>query len=169
MLLSIFVKEMLGGEMNITSEYENNGIEQGHKALYNLHITSSAISKAFSDFLEPFDLTPQQFNLLRILRGAGEEALCLKDVKERLVDRNSDVPRLVKRMELKGLIKRECDSCDKRQSNLTLDNKGSDLLSKIDAKDKAFPYNLMGGLSTSDLEKWNELTLKILNSIDNKK
>lgn len=160
------MESRIGNWMKKNKEFELKAMKEGHKALYNLHITSSAVSKAIGDFLESFDLTAQQFNLLRILRGSGKEALCLKDVKERLVDRNSDVPRLVKRMELKGLIKRECDSCDKRQSNLTLDEKGIALLAKIDAKDNTFPYSLMSGISDSDFEKWNELTIKILNSIE---
>jgi DNA-binding MarR family transcriptional regulator len=153
--------------MKVSKKKDLSGeLIEGHRALYNLYITSSTLNKAFVDFLEPFDLTPQQFNLLRILRGADEDSLCLKDVKERLVDRNSDVPRLVKRMELKGLIKRKSDACDKRQSNLRLDVRGSELLAYIDKKDTEFPYSLVSGVSVEDLELWNQLTEKLLASIE---
>jgi DNA-binding MarR family transcriptional regulator len=149
------------------NEFKNDSdIKEGKEALYNLHVTQTAVAKSFTNFLTPFGLTPQQFNLLRIIRGAKQETVCLKDIRERLVDRSSDVPRLVKRLEVKGLIKREYDSLDKRQSNLSLDKEGSQLLKKIDEADPDFPYNLLGEVSHEDLKQWNSLTEKIKRAVE---
>lgn len=80
------------------------------------------------------DLTPVQYNVLRILRGAGPDGLWLCEIAERLVTRNPDVTRLVDRLEKRGLVRRQTDSRDRRAVRVELSDAGRDLIAPLDEK-----------------------------------
>ena len=103
-----------------------------HEVLVNLNRTVAVISHEMEQKLKPFGLTPTQFNVLRILRGAGEEALCQYEVGERLVARVPDVPRLLARMEKNGLIKRRRAPGDKRVVTSLITRQGLSVLDELD-------------------------------------
>src|SRR4028119_251696 len=76
------------------------------EAFLNLQRTSNALNQGIADLLRSHDLTPAQYNVLRILRGAGEGGLNASDIAGRMITRDPDVTRLVDRLEKRGLVDR---------------------------------------------------------------
>ena len=96
----------------------------------NLERTTAVLSHAFAEALKPFDVTPTQYNVLRILRGAGPAGLCRNDVRDRMVSQVPDVTRLMDRLEESGLIERERSATDRRQVASRITAKGLDVLER---------------------------------------
>jgi len=84
------------------------------EAMVSVLRTAAVLDHALAEALKPHGITPTQYNVLRILRGAGERGLCGRDVGSRLVSRVPDVPRLLDRMTEMGLVSRERDPDDRR-------------------------------------------------------
>lgn len=103
-----------------------------HAAQISIIQTSSQIMHAFEQMLRPHGITATQFNVLRILRGAGPQGLCRNEIAERMVNRMPDVTRLLDRMEEGGYIARERSREDRRMVRTVLTGKGRRLLEEID-------------------------------------
>jgi DNA-binding MarR family transcriptional regulator len=142
-------------EEAIKSHFRNDQ----HKALLNIYYTNSVLQTHYKNLMRPFDLTPQQFNVLRILKGQYPEAVRIGLVKGRMIDRNSDMTRLVKRLVQKGLIERINCPVDKRQFDLKITEKGMEVLDKLSLAVASFEDNLKG-LSKEELEQLNSLMEK---------
>lgn len=104
-----------------------------HKLLINLQVTNSWINGFFLQQLKPFDLTPQQYNVLRILRGKYPQAYQNKEIEERMIDKSSNASRIVDKLKSKQLIQRTEGETDRRQVNIKITKKGLDLLDTINA------------------------------------
>lgn len=100
------------------------------EALLSVLRTAAVLEHHLSDVLRPFGITATQYNVLRILRGAGTKGLCGRDVAQRLVSRVPDVSRLLERMEDLDLIERERDSTDRRHVTARISAKGLNVLRK---------------------------------------
>jgi DNA-binding MarR family transcriptional regulator len=100
------------------------------RALVSLLRTASIVEHEENETLRPFGLTGTQYNVLRILKGAGQRGLCGREVGERLIARVPDVPRLLDRMADMELITRERDSADRRHVTARIAPKGSRLLAE---------------------------------------
>jgi DNA-binding MarR family transcriptional regulator len=94
------------------------------EALVALLRTAAVLEHAMAEALKPYGVTPTQYNVLRMLRGAGEGGLCGRDVGERLISRVPDVPRLLERLEETGLIRRERDARDRRHVTARITESG---------------------------------------------
>ncbi len=105
----------------------------GEEAYLSIMRTAAVLEHSVSQALKPHGITATQYNVLRILRGAGSEGLCRNEVGERLVTAVPDVTRLLDRMEQMGLISRERGTADRRFVTTRLSRKGSDLVNKLDA------------------------------------
>ena len=113
-----------------------------HQASTRTHATPSAeqlgflaivraatvLADGFEQTLKPFGLSTVQYNVLRILRGAGREGLCRNEIRDRLLTRMPDVTRLLDRMEEAGLLQRERREDDRRQVETRLTRKGREML-----------------------------------------
>ena len=99
-----------------------------HEAMLGLLRTAALVDHATDEALRPFGLTGTQFNVLRILRGAGEAGLCGREIGERMITRVPDVPRLLERLEKAGFISRERDPSDRRHVTARITKQGIDLL-----------------------------------------
>ena len=104
-----------------------------HAAQLSIVRTSSMIMDAFECMLRPHGITATQFNVLRILRGAGPEGLCRNEIAERMVNRMPDVTRLLDRMEHAGYIARERSSVDRRMVRTRLACEGDRILDAVEA------------------------------------
>lgn len=104
---------------------------EAERAFVNLIFTASWFQNRFQAFLKPFGLTPQQYNILRILRGQKEKPISLNAVKNRMLEPNSDTSRIIDRMVRKGIIDRKPCAHDRRQVDLTLTAKGHELLDRV--------------------------------------
>ena len=104
------------------------------KALLNLIYTSNWVQHKQQKYFKPFGITGQQFNILRILKGQFPKTISGKEIKSRMLDRNSDVSRLLDRLAVKQLItKRTCPN-DKRASEVLITEEGLALLDKLGKK-----------------------------------
>jgi DNA-binding MarR family transcriptional regulator len=119
--------------MKIEEEISQRRFKSGHqKALLNLLYTASWLQGKQHDFFKPFKITAQQFNILRILKGQHPNSISATEIKSRMLDRNSDVSRLLDRLVAKDLIsKRTCPN-DKRATDVNITEPGLELLKTLD-------------------------------------
>ncbi|MFN7259137.1 MAG: MarR family winged helix-turn-helix transcriptional regulator [Cyclobacteriaceae bacterium] len=105
-----------------------------HKVAVNLLYTAAWLDDRNKNFFKEYGITNQQFNILRILRGQLPNKISGAEIKNRMLDKNSDVSRLLDRLILKKLItKSQCPN-DKRAADVLITETGLDLLKKIDGK-----------------------------------
>ena len=104
-----------------------------HEAMLGLLRTAALVDHANDEALRPFGVTGTQFNVLRILRGAGSAGLCGREIGERMITRVPDVPRLLDRLEKAGLISRERDPNDRRHVTARITQQGQDVIDAVGA------------------------------------
>ena len=98
------------------------------KALLHVMFTAYRMKCILSGILKPFDLTAEQYNVLRILKGKHPEQMCVKDIAGRMIERSSNVPRIIDRLVAKKLTKRNQSKEDKRETVMSLTEKGIEML-----------------------------------------
>ncbi len=103
-----------------------------HKVAVNLIYTAHWLETNNKNFFKPFDITNQQFNILRILRGQHPNKISGMEIKERMLDKNSDVSRLLDRLIAKNLVAKSQCPKDKRASDVMITEEGLKLLSTLD-------------------------------------
>lgn len=104
----------------------------GHEATLALFRTTDLVRRYMAELLEPRGVTVQQYNVLRILRGAGEEGLPTLEIGERMVEQTPGVTRLVTRLVNKGWVRRERSMEDRRSILCHLTDEGRKLLADLD-------------------------------------
>jgi DNA-binding MarR family transcriptional regulator len=100
------------------------------EALLSILRTATVLEHGSNELLRPFGITMTQYNVLRILRGAGVRGLCGRDVGERLISRVPDVSRLLDRMAEMGLLAKERDTADRRHVTARITPQGRRVLTK---------------------------------------
>jgi DNA-binding MarR family transcriptional regulator len=129
------------------------------KAIINIVYTFNWMNEKMKKVLDKEDITSQQFNILRILRGAGKPISTLQ-IRERMLDKMSDTSRIVDRLVLKGLAKKTICANDKRLVDVSISTKGKTLLEKIDLYEKDMDA-ILGNLSDAEAKTLNKLLDKI--------
>lgn len=109
-------------------EFKNNW----QKATLNILYTSNWMQNQVKSFLKSFNITPQQYNVLRILRGQFPEPLTTSVIRKRMLDKMSDASRIVERLHKKGLVERNTCVADKRLVDVLINEEGLKLLAIID-------------------------------------
>lgn len=132
------------------------------KAMINLIFTHNWMTERMKQFFEQADLTPQQFNILRILRGAGQPLSTLQ-IRQRMLDKMSDTSRIVDRLIKKGLVKKVVCKTDRRLVDVTITEKGMKLLEKLDDMQDSLD-GILSNLNDADAKQLNKLLDKIRNS-----
>lgn len=99
-----------------------------HKAGLNILYTAWWLKTQMSKELKEFGLTHEQYNVLRILKGKYPDQMCVRDIACRMIEKNSNVPRIIDRLEIKKLVKRSTSALDKRETVITLTQGGITLL-----------------------------------------
>jgi len=127
------------------------------EAQLNIVRTSSVLVNDFERMLKPYGITGTQYNVLRILRGAGAGGLCRNEVAERLINKTPDATRLLDRMEEAGLVSRERSESDRRLVTTRITKKGSNLVDSLDDEVEQQHEKALGHMSRKDLEKLIEL------------
>ena len=131
------------------------------EAFLNLERTATMLTDAFEQMLKPYGITGTQYNVLRILRGAGAPGLCRNEIRDRLITRMPDVTRLLDRMENAGLITRERSTEDRRQVSTQLTREGRKLVDSLDAAVTAEHKARLEHLTTSQLRTLIDLLTQI--------
>ena len=104
-----------------------------HKATLNILYTAWWLKTVTSKELKEFGLTHEQYNVLRILKGKYPEQMCVRDIACRMIEKSSNVPRIIDRLELKKMVKRSTSALDKRETVITLTASGIALLEECTA------------------------------------
>lgn len=99
-----------------------------HKASLNILYTGWWIKTLMSKALKDYGLTSEQFNVLRILKGKHPEQICVKEIGCRMIEKNSNIPRIIDRLEIKKLVKRVTSNADKRETVIVLTQAGINML-----------------------------------------
>jgi DNA-binding MarR family transcriptional regulator len=123
------------------------------EALLSILRTAAVIDHHLAEVLKPFGITTTQYNVLRILRGAGQKGLCGREVGERLVSKVPDVSRLLDRTEDLGLIRRERDMEDRRHVTARITDKGLAVLEKSTPALEAIQRRRFGRLDPEGLQR----------------
>jgi DNA-binding MarR family transcriptional regulator len=103
------------------------------EAALNLRRTADLMDQQVTDLLRGASLTPTQYNVLRILRGAGASGLAAGEIGERMLTRGCDITRLLDRLETQGLLQRSRGKEDRRVVTVTITQGGLDLLAELDS------------------------------------
>jgi DNA-binding MarR family transcriptional regulator len=102
------------------------------EALLNVLRTADTLMQGIAAVLKPFKLSHSQYNVLRILRGAGAEGLACREIGERMITRDPDITRLLDRLERRGLVARTRDEKDRRVVMVRITPEGLRILAQLD-------------------------------------
>jgi len=130
------------------------------KAIVNLLYTYNWVTEKSKELFATEDITPQQFNILRILRGSHPTPLSTLQIRERMLDKMSDTSRIVDRLIAKGLVKKGICKADRRLVDVMITEKGKKLLERLDARQDEID-NIIGNLSKKEATSLSELLDKI--------
>ena len=135
-------------------------LNEYEKVAVNILFTGSWLYYVNAQRLRVHSITPEQFNVLRILRGSQPKALMLADITCRMIDKSSNATRLVEKLRQKGLVKREICENNRRQVDIVITSKGLDILSEIDAESDAWMATLKS-ISKSEASELNRVLDKL--------
>ncbi len=146
--------------MRIDEELDGRFRNDYHRALINLFFTSNMLHAGFQQLLKKKGLTTQQYNVLKILRGFGAEPRSIDFLRKRMLDRKSDMSRIIDKLFAKKLVDRlECAS-DRRQKDVTITPAGLELLLQLDTAERQGDQ-LLKNLNAAELKELNKLLDKI--------
>ncbi len=131
-----------------------------HRAMVNLIFTHNWILERHRELFKPYGITNQQYNVLRILKGSYPTPISTCVIRERMLDKMSDVSRMIDRMELKGWVVKSICENDKRLVDVVVTDAGLDLLSSIDSEENGMD-SLLEVLTPEEAATLNELLDKI--------
>lgn len=126
------------------------------QAVVNVFYTYSWCTEQLKQIVAPYEITTQQFNVLRILRGQHPRPSTINLIKSRMLDKMSDASRIVDRLVQKGLVEKEINTTDKRAVDIRISRKGLTLLKRMDEE-----VNLSAMVS-SNLTEEEALQLNLL-------
>jgi DNA-binding MarR family transcriptional regulator len=133
------------------------------KAVLNILYTHNYVVSHMSELFKDYDVTRQQYNVLRILRGQYPEPASINLIKDRMLDKMSDTSRIVERLRLKGLIERADGKVDKRSVEITITETGLELLEKMQEPVNEFE-KLLHTLTIEEARELNRLLDKLRGS-----
>lgn len=146
------------GIENEIQQYRFTGENQ--KALINLLYTYHWVTEKLKAVLSENDITLQQYNILRILRGSDPKPLSTLNIRDRMLDKMSDTSRIVDRLMLKGLVNKKSCVTDKRLVDVSITEEGKNLLEEIDKKDDVMT-GVIGNLNHQELVALNQILDKL--------
>jgi len=133
---------------------------EAHKLGVNLIYTYNWLDAYHSRFFKKYSITGQQFNILRILRGQHPGPATIKMLKERMLDKMSDVSRIVEKLRLKGLVERNICPNDRRHCDVVISDKGLELLAAIDQENGTID-SVFANLTDEEKRTVNDLLDKL--------
>jgi len=147
--------------MKIEDEIKGRFRNEYHKGIINLNFTVKQLSTEFIKLLKKNGLTEPQYNILKVLRGFRSEGPCsIGFLKERMLDRNSDVSRIVEKLFEKGFISRTENSSDRRLKDVEITEKGLAILAGSDDFELKAD-TLLNNLTLDEVNQLNKLLDKI--------
>lgn len=148
--------------MEIESHIKTVQVLKTHKkALINILITAQHVSDAMSTLLKTYDLSTQQFNVLRILKGQNAKPANLSTIQERMINKMSNTSRLIDKLIDKQLVSRKICPENRRKIEILITKKGEKLLEEINPKFEAKEREITKQLSEEDLQLLNKQLNKL--------
>ena len=142
---------------DLAKDINSKFTSQRQKAILNIIYTANWINSCQNEFFKPYGISPQQYNILRILRGAGE-ALKVQTIKERMLERSPNATRLMDKLCAKNYIERLPSVHDRRVVKIMITQEGLALLEVIP---KHFNKNLVANLTEEEAEQLSNLLDKM--------
>lgn len=139
----------------------NSPIPIAKKTLLNIMYTQNHTAEGFNEVLKYYDLSAEQFNVLRILKGQKGNLANMSVIQERMIAKTSNTTRLVDKLLLKNLCTRNACPDNRRKIEVVLTEKGLELLEKVNPKVEEFETKWVGKLSIEELETLNNLLEKL--------
>ena len=133
-----------------------------HKTVVNLIFTYNWVTEKTKQFFDKGDITSQQYNILRILRGAGKPLSTLQ-IRQRMLDKMSDTSRIVDRLVKKELVQKVICKTDRRLVDVTITDAGMQLLERLDSYNEQMDL-MLGNLNEEEAKMLNQLLDKIRSS-----
>ena len=135
--------------------------DEYHKAFIGISYLYNIIDYVQQKLFKEYDITPQQYNALRILRGQHPKPATVGLIKERMIDRNSDASRIVERLRKANLVERVTCENDRRAVDIVITCKGLDLLKRMDSVVTSIEEPLKK-LDKTEIAEFNDLIDKML-------
>jgi DNA-binding MarR family transcriptional regulator len=132
-----------------------------HEASLSIQRTAAVLEHAFETWIKPSGVTATQYNVLRILRGAGADGLCRNEIRERMIRRVPDVTRLLDRLEEQGLIGRARGGSDRRYVTTRITRAGLKVLADLDAAVDEFHKQELGHMGEDRLRALVDLLAEV--------
>lgn len=152
--------QILTIQMKIEEVIKSNVVSIEKKVLLNILYTNTVVAEKFNEILKPFDLSPEQFNVLRILRGRKGEPANMCVIQERMIAKTSNTTRLVDKLLDKKLVTREVCPENRRKMEVFITKKGLELLNELDPIVIEHENNFANNLSKDELDTLNTLLEK---------
>lgn len=150
--------------MGIDRDIHQSKFRNEHqKAGVNLLYTYGWVMERTKELFASEDITPQQFNILRILRGSHPQPLSTLQIRERMLDKMSDTSRIVDRLITKGLVKKGTCKSDRRLVDVLITDKGKKMLERLDNRQDELD-KILGNLSEKEAAILSDLLDKIRNT-----
>lgn len=146
--------------MTVEELTKSNELNIEKRSLLNIMMTQNILSERLSEILKPFDISAEQFNVLRILRGQNNAPANMALIQERMVAKTSNTTRLVDKLLAKNLVTREVCSDNRRKIEVSITALGNDLLSILDPKIENYEQGFASNLTKNELVLLNELLEK---------
>ena len=128
-----------------------------------IQIAAERLRAGFNDLFRSRGLTGAQYNVLRILRGTGKTGLSCREIGDRMISRDSDITRMLDRLESRGLIRRERQTDDRRVVLAFIAEAGLNLLTKMDRPVQELHKLQLGHMSASELDALSSLLKRARN------
>jgi DNA-binding MarR family transcriptional regulator len=147
--------------MRIDDEIQSSKFDDNYqKAVINIFYTEGWLNNSLRCHFEKYNLTNQQFNILRILRGQYPKPATVNLLKERMIDKMSDASRIVDRLVQKELLTRCTNNKDRRAVDIRISDKGLEVLAKMDAEFKTKDF-LKDNLTNEEAGQLSDLLDKL--------
>jgi DNA-binding MarR family transcriptional regulator len=141
----------------------NIALKDAKKVILNILFTQNVINDKFNEILKPNDLSSEQYNVLRILRGQKGSPANMCVIQERMLAKNSNTTRLIDKLLLKKYVTREVCPNNRRKIEVLITQKGLDILTDLDPKVEEHEHFFAANLEAEELEKLNYLLEKYRN------
>ncbi|MBX9853093.1 MAG: MarR family transcriptional regulator [Cytophagaceae bacterium] len=131
------------------------------KAAVNILYTANWLTYSHTKFMKPYKISPQQYNILRILKGQHPNAASVNLLIDRMLDKMSNASRLVEKLKQKGLVERKQCEKDRRQVDVLITKKGLDLLEKLNKEFDQAEGDYLKNITKDEAKELNRILDKL--------
>ena len=153
--------------MKLSEEIQQPTFASVHtEAALNIHFTSNWLFRIVQAELNASEISHEQYNILRILRGNREGTYCLRDVQERMLNRTANTTRLVEKLRKRGLLSRRTNPTNRRMVGVRITQAGLDLLEEMDGPIQEIDRRMQAALSIEDARRLTEILEGLRDRLD---